>query len=62
MARRPPPLRFCPDGCGPKSIPGSDPRTLEEIGDEMGLSRERIRQVEAEALWKMRGALGVDGE
>jgi RNA polymerase primary sigma factor len=29
-------------------------RTLEEIGTEFNLTRERIRQVEAEALRKLR--------
>jgi RNA polymerase primary sigma factor len=28
--------------------------TLKEIGDEMGVSRERIRQIESEALTKLR--------
>jgi RNA polymerase primary sigma factor len=30
-------------------------RTLTEIGEELGVSRERIRQIEAEALAKLRG-------
>jgi len=33
-----------------------DPMTLEEIGKEMGLTRERIRQLEARALHKLRRA------
>jgi RNA polymerase primary sigma factor len=31
-----------------------DPLTLKEIGDRMNLSRERIRQIEAQALGKLR--------
>ncbi|MFN3953958.1 MAG: RNA polymerase factor sigma-32 [Pararhodobacter sp.] len=34
-----------------------DPRTLESLGSEMGLSKERIRQIEAAAFAKMRRAL-----
>lgn len=32
--------------------------TLAEIGDEFGVSKERIRQIESRALQKMQGALG----
>ena len=35
-------------------IDTDDPMTLKEIGDEMNLSRERIRQIEAQALNKLR--------
>ena len=31
-----------------------DPRTLESLGSELGLSKERIRQLESQALLKMR--------
>ncbi len=34
-----------------------DPRTLESLGEELGLSKERIRQVEAAAFQKMRRIL-----
>jgi RNA polymerase primary sigma factor len=30
------------------------PRTLEEVGREFGLTRERIRQIESKALSKLR--------
>jgi len=38
--------------------------TLEQIGDKLGLTRERARQIEAEALRKLRVRLGsrFDGE
>ncbi|MFN2432085.1 MAG: sigma-70 family RNA polymerase sigma factor [Gemmatimonadota bacterium] len=39
-------LRFgIPDGC---------PRTLEEVGEVFGITRERVRQIEARALKKLR--------
>jgi RNA polymerase primary sigma factor len=34
-----------------------DAMTLQQIGDEYALSRERIRQIELAALQKMRAAL-----
>jgi RNA polymerase primary sigma factor len=35
-------------------LDSDDPMTLKEIGDRMSLSRERIRQIEAQALGKLR--------
>jgi RNA polymerase sigma-32 factor len=34
-----------------------DPRTLESLGEELGLSKERVRQLEAAAFAKMRKKL-----
>jgi RNA polymerase primary sigma factor len=36
------------------ALEGGEPRTLEEIGVDFGLTRERIRQLEAAALRKLR--------
>jgi len=35
--------------------------TLERIGKAFGVTRERIRQIQVEALAKLRGALELDG-
>ncbi|KAA2314171.1 RNA polymerase factor sigma-32 [Pseudooceanicola sediminis] len=38
-----------------------DPRTLESLGTELGLSKERVRQLEAAAFTKMRKTLQATG-
>jgi RNA polymerase primary sigma factor len=38
-----------------------EPMTLEDIGKVFGVTRERIRQIQVEALCKLRGALEDDG-
>ena len=41
-------------------IHGQSIRTLEEIGKLFGLTRERIRQIEARALRKLRGLIAPE--
>lgn len=38
-------------------LDGAESRTLEEIGHEMGLTRERVRQIETAALARLRGII-----
>lgn len=35
-------------------LDGSDPRTLSDVGKELGITRERVRQIEGRALAKLR--------
>ena len=37
-----------------------DPKTLQEVADLFGLTRERARQIEVRVIQKLRGFLGVD--
>ena len=42
-------------------LEGDEPETLEAIGQRLGLSRERVRQIEGGGLRKLRGLLGARG-
>ncbi|HMJ88438.1 MAG TPA: sigma factor-like helix-turn-helix DNA-binding protein [Candidatus Acidoferrum sp.] len=35
-------------------LSGNDERTLEQVGEQFGVTRERIRQIQDEALRKLR--------
>lgn len=41
-------------------LDGREPRTLKEIGEEIGVTRERVRQIEIEALRKLNMRLSDD--
>jgi RNA polymerase sigma factor (sigma-70 family) len=40
---------------------GSQPKTLEQVGRRLGVTRERARQIEAETLVKLEGQLAPPG-
>ncbi|MBS0309076.1 MAG: RNA polymerase sigma factor RpoS [Proteobacteria bacterium] len=42
-------------------LDNDDPATLEELADEMGVTRERVRQIQQEALIKLKRALTSNG-
>jgi RNA polymerase primary sigma factor len=42
-------------------LSGEEPRTLESIGRQMGITRERVRQIEAAALGRLRRLMAARG-
>jgi RNA polymerase primary sigma factor len=43
-------------------LDGEEPMTLKEIGQRIGLTRERVRQIEHETLRKLRDAMVIEGK
>jgi RNA polymerase primary sigma factor len=42
-------------------LDGEEPRTLESIGRQLGITRERVRQIEAAALARLRRLMAARG-
>jgi RNA polymerase sigma factor (sigma-70 family) len=41
---------------------GGEPRTLREVGEQLGVTPQRVAQIEEQALRKLRAAMGVQGD
>ena len=44
-----------------RQLDNDDPSTLEELAAEIGVTRERVRQIQQEALLKLKRLLGAKG-